>query len=201
MDRTELRKRWIMGTVQPELFYIPWGHKKTGSIIYISVVDTEGNPVNVTGLTLSYYTYTLYHNIERDETGNYTVVVDETNKGYAFNQDTEWRYPVPLPSQWEILPLPDFRISRPHIEGAEETNIYQLRATYTFPARNLIEITNIYQGAYSILIQQPPDVLSMSYAPDYYNNYDSDHPVDRSSYQIDRNGQFSGFSFKTLYQF
>ena len=27
MDRMELKKRWIMGTVHPELFYLPWGHR------------------------------------------------------------------------------------------------------------------------------------------------------------------------------
>lgn len=28
LDRKELRKRWIMGTIQPEVFYIPWKKKK-----------------------------------------------------------------------------------------------------------------------------------------------------------------------------
>lgn len=35
MDRMELKKRWLMGTVHPELFYLPWGHKKDKHIIKI----------------------------------------------------------------------------------------------------------------------------------------------------------------------
>lgn len=41
MDRTELRKRWIMGTVQPELFYIPWKHKRDNNSIIIKVYNSE----------------------------------------------------------------------------------------------------------------------------------------------------------------
>lgn len=35
MDRAELKKRWIMGTVHPELFYLPWGHRKDLCRVYI----------------------------------------------------------------------------------------------------------------------------------------------------------------------
>lgn len=35
MDRMELKKRWLMGTVHPELFYLPWGHRKDLCRVYI----------------------------------------------------------------------------------------------------------------------------------------------------------------------
>lgn len=37
MDRKELRKRWIMGTIQPELFYIPWKVEKEQKKILIQI--------------------------------------------------------------------------------------------------------------------------------------------------------------------
>ena len=35
MDRMELKKRWLMGNIHPELFYLPWGHKKDLCRVYI----------------------------------------------------------------------------------------------------------------------------------------------------------------------
>ena len=35
MDRMELKKRWLMGNIHPELFYLPWGHRKDLCRVYI----------------------------------------------------------------------------------------------------------------------------------------------------------------------
>ena len=43
MDRKEFQKRWIMGTIQPELFYIPW---KKGFSIYLEKVDEFGEEMS-----------------------------------------------------------------------------------------------------------------------------------------------------------
>lgn len=200
MDRAELRKRWIMGAVQPELFYIPWGHKKASKYtIYIRIKDVNGNPVNVNGLYLGYNTYMLYHNVIEKPDGGYDYISDETYKGYAFDKDTEWRNPVPLPSQWEILPLPNFIENHPIIEDSEIISVGNTYVRYSFSSRNIIEINNVPCGVFYISVDQPNSVYEMSYCPDYYNDYDNQHSVNRNTYQIDKTGKFSGFSYISLY--
>lgn len=57
MDRMELKKRWLMGTVHPELFYLPWGHKKDKSIV-LHKIDNYGNYVKGARLELDFNTNT-----------------------------------------------------------------------------------------------------------------------------------------------
>lgn len=155
-------------------------------------------PAHITAISLSYQSYRLYHDFYQNEQGNWIAVNDETYKGYCFTTDYNWRFPVPLPSAYEVLPLPNFTNDPPTVQQSctLSSSGMSVSITLTNP-ETLVEIGDLPCGVYQISVSTTNRMGQITYYPDYYNNYSA--YVDRSKVQIDRSGNLSGFSMQSQY--
>lgn len=156
-------------------------------------------PAKISRINLYYYTYRFYHECRQDG-DEWIVVMDETAKGYCFPSDYNWRFPIPNPSQYEILPVIDFTQQGDTPEVVQDCTLTVSSTAVTIvltDPETFVEIRNLPCGVYSCNVIPTEDMAGMQYYPAYYNNY-SDY-VSRGMVQIDRNGALSGFSYKSLY--
>ena len=81
MDRMELKKRWLMGNIHPELFYLPWGHKNKKHIIKIVSAWIDVSNLNYThdGTTI-YEAYYYNDNKELAQSANDVIEAKVTSK-------------------------------------------------------------------------------------------------------------------------
>ena len=108
LDRKELRKRWIMGTIQPELFYIPW--KKKESNFYIDVMYEDGTYCTNGEIIITYQSWGDY--MPDDNYGSYNYHYG----GRVF--DKTGRYPNPV-SDINRAEQPDLTTITFSVDGAE----------------------------------------------------------------------------------
>lgn len=85
MDRKELRKRWIMGTIQPELFYVSWKKKKK-VLLYIRnkthcFYDSKCNAYYATYSTNYYADGVKFQVLDK----NFTPINDTVHTSYVAN--------------------------------------------------------------------------------------------------------------------
>ena len=193
MNVKELKWHIRNGLIKPKYFYIPLiGHESESIIRFKFDYDTGGD-IYISQMYISYNTYSFMH-----ENGTY----DQNYKGYAFETDTEWRFPVPDPSQWEIYPVPDLSSIDISVRNGTISSRYNTSFNVTFSEpQTLVEISGLPPGVYYISPTRPSSVSSWTYYPTYYTDYDSQHYVSHSSGygMIDRNGKFSGFSYSYIY--
>ena len=99
MNVKEFKIHVMRGLMRPEYFYIPLIYKSKESLpVRFRIIDEFGDDVFISKLVLYYQIYSFNHDINQ---------YDTYAKGYTFNADADWRYPVPDPSGYEV-PIPDF---------------------------------------------------------------------------------------------
>lgn len=156
----------------------------------------------MTQVYISYYTYSLFHDLYQDEHGQWIQDHDTEYKGYCFSTDYNWRFPVPNPSEFEILPVPDFTQEEQMPIVVQNCTLSAGRTyfmiTFTNP-ETVVEIRNLPCGVYNINVTPTNEMKNIQYYPSYYNDYPSTHSVSRGQVMIDRSGNLSGFSYINLY--
>lgn len=170
MKVNEFKIHVMRGLLRPEYFYIPlFGHNHKMPVRF-KFTDEFGDDVFVSGFTLTYNKYTFTHDSYKGESGYMQYVYDEYPKGYAFNEDCEWRFPVPDPSLYEVYPVPDltaYDITAKN--GTVEKGSETVYITFDVP-QTLAELENLPAGAYYVNVPAPAGISYFDYYPGYYTD-------------------------------
>ena len=162
MNVKEFKIHVMRGLMRPEYFYIPLIYKSKESLpVRFRIIDEFGDDVFISKLVLYYQIYSFNHDINQ---------YDTYAKGYTFNADADWRYPVPDPSGYEV-PIPDFTNINVKVKnGIAEKSGTTITVTFEIP-RSLIEIENLPAGIYSARVDAPSYIKNTKYYPNYYDEY------------------------------
>lgn len=194
MDRKELRKRWIMGTIQPKLFYIPW--KDKDEEIYIDVVMEDGEYCTDGEICISFTGWTDYYPAENGNYGHYD------NYGSRIFEKNG-RYHNPIPKENAAV-QPDLRKVNFSVKGAEiKENGINSSYFYLILKGERISISGLPVGSYGVNMN--PKTAPMWCAqyfrlyPDYYDGMKSHDRECR--FQINKNKKITGLNVDTHFGF
>jgi len=169
MKVKEFKIHLLRGIMRPEYFYIPILKRKDETLpIRFKFTDEFGDDIFISQFVLNYNTYALYHDRYLDESGNWQYTQDEYQKGYTFEEDCEWRFPVPDPSQYEVYPVPDLTAFDIKVKnGSIEKGNTTVQISFDEP-QTLAEIENLPAGIYYVGVPLPSAIVYFRFYPGYY---------------------------------
>lgn len=194
LDRKELRKRWIMGTIQPELFYIPW--KGKDKKIYIDVVTEDGEYCTGGEIQISFYGWNDWITSEN----GYSHYANFGNRIFEKNG----QYPNPIPKENAAV-QPDLRKINFEVEGAEikENGIFSNSLLLVLKGKRIV-ISGLPVGSYYLGIGQKAPLWCIPDSVLYPNCYEgmpefTGYTGEEHLFQINKNNRVTGLKVDTHY--